>query len=337
MREAGARPKQRQRRCSICGRPAVVYLAYARRSFCEEHFAEYIEQRVSKTIERYRLAGKDDLVVVAVSGGKDSSTLLKTLAMHAEKYGYRLLAVHLDLGLGEYSEKLRKAFQELVERLQVPGVVISVRDILGGDGVYELARKAKRPTCSVCGLVKRYLLNLVAVKAGATRIATGHNLDDILAYALRDFLYLDLDQLAKHGPSTETRGTAIGRIRPLYEVSEKETLLYAIVEELPFVHEYCPYRPEKPLEDVSKEYLNRLEEMYPGLKISMARRIAKYARRTSSDWEPGKCIYCGQPAQGSVCGFCKLTEKIYGEPKGPVASRYVEDVLEKTGLGREAG
>ena len=314
-------------KCSVCGKPAVVYLAYARRRLCREHFVEYIERRVEKTIERYRLISGGDRVVIGVSGGKDSVALLNIIAKLYKDKGVEIIPVHIDLGIPGYSEKLREAFTKLTLELGIPGLVIKVEKILEGDGIPEFARKSRRPTCSVCGLVKRYLLNLVALELGATKVATGHNLDDVLAYALKSLINLELEQLAKQGPSTPTVGTAVGRIKPLYEVSEKEARLYAEYADLPFVAEHCPYRPEKSIEYINKRYLDDLEKQYPGIKISIARKVARYSRNAEIKGVPRRCKYCGQPSEGDVCAFCRLTEKIYGRPLGPRAVEYVRSLV----------
>ncbi|MCE4620672.1 MAG: tRNA 2-thiocytidine biosynthesis TtcA family protein [Desulfurococcales archaeon] len=168
-------------RCSICGAPAIAYVSYQKRYYCPEHFAEFVEGKVERTIEKYKMLGGGDRVVAAVSGGKDSATLLSTLSRLREKMGFELYAFHIDLGIGDYSVESRKAAVELARRLGVPLVVFSLREELGY-GVPEAAMRLRRPACSVCGIFKRYLYNAVGVELGA-KIATGHNADDLAAYS----------------------------------------------------------------------------------------------------------------------------------------------------------
>ncbi len=260
------------------------------------------------------------VIVAAVSGGKDSSTMLAILSKLSRQYGFRLIGVHIVLGLREYSEQSLQKVQQLCKEYKTPCIVVELRKLIGFT-VYELARRARRPVCSVCGLVKRYILNAVAVEIGADYVALGHNADDIIAYSLKSFINQDLEQLAKFGPATETiKGLAVGRLRPLYEVYEKESLLYALVNKLPIVIDECPFRPEQPIEERIKEFMNKLEEEHPGIKLSFLRRLEKRIetyQALAGKREYKKCRYCGLVSARDICSFCKLTKRISGEPLGP--------------------
>ncbi|MET1100907.1 MAG: ATP-binding protein [Pyrodictiaceae archaeon] len=318
------------RQCSYCNRPAIIYLPYARLRLCREHFIEFVKNRVRKTIEKYHMIRKGEKIVVGVSGGKDSITLLHVLHELSNELGFTLLGVHIDLGIRGYSDKLRKTSIENFERLGVDYVIIEVKKILKGDGIKDFASKARRPICSVCGMVKRYLLNLIAIESGAAAVATGHTLDDILAYILKSELLGGSNYSMKLLPRTDSvEGIAAARIRPLMFISERETKAFVKAKGATYVEEHCPYKPQGGFEELTKEYLNKLEEAYPSIKLSLIRRFIK---RYSSNREEGstsmsKCKYCGMPAEAEVCGFCKLTRRVYGEPLGPSARDYVASLL----------
>jgi len=333
-------PRAGARRCSLCGEPAVAYLPYARLALCPRHFVEYIDRKVGRVLRRVGALRRGGLIVAAVSGGKDSTAMLASLAKHAEEAGTRLLAVYIDLGYGAYSSRSREAAVEACRRLNVDCLVVDAEEVIGAP-VYELARRSRRPVCSVCGIVKRYILNAVAVEAGADYVALGHNGDDVLAYALKSFLNQDLGYVAKLGPATSTLpGLAVGRLRPLYEVFEKETLIYVLVSKLPFLHEECPYRPRAPIEQGLKEALNRLEEEHPGLKISALRRLAsriKLYESLAGGSEVGRCRHCGLISAGDECGFCRLTRRVLGEPAGPRVREWARRRLEELGARQPSG
>ncbi len=322
------------RRCAFCSRPAVVYLRYARLPLCEKHFKEYIEKRVAKTLERYQLVKSGERVVAAVSGGKDSVTMAATLAKIVGSD--RLLLLYIDLGIPGYSEKLRRKVEELAQKLNTKLLVIGVEETLGVKSIHDFAVKAKRPTCSVCGLFKRYVMNAVAVELNAV-LATGHTLDDAVAYILKDFISQSYEQLRKWVPRTEAQQGAAPRIRPLIETSERETLLYALLAGLPFLHEECPYRPENSIEDATKDYMNKLEENHPGIKLSFLRNFVKNVEKhiAAEEAKPQTCKYCGLISQGEVCSFCRLTEKVFGKPLGPKIRAIVREKLHKLGLAEK--
>ncbi len=304
-------------RCSVCGAPAIAWVPYQRRYYCARHYAEFVESKVERTIRRYKLVGEGDLVVAAVSGGKDSSTLLGTLASLRERLGFRLVAFHVDLGIGEYSEKSRRQAERLAEALRVPLVVFSLEEEIGYS-VPEAAARLRRPPCSVCGAFKRYLYNAAAIEAGASALATGHNADDITAYALKNFLVQDLEAIGKLAPSTPgIPGLAARRIRPLYTVYEKESFLYVLARGLPYLHEECPHANLSSLEFRLKEAVNRLEAERPGFKLNFLARLAKRAGDYPQPREPVRsCASCGLISSREECTFCRLTRRLAGEPLG---------------------
>ncbi len=320
-------------RCSICGKPAIVRLPYARLSLCRDHFLEFVERRVERTIKRYNLIQPGETVVLGVSGGKDSTTLAYILSRILGPE--RLLLLHVNLGIPGYSDAQQKAVEKLASETGAKLLVLTVEELTGVKDIYTLARRAGRPVCSVCGTVKRYALNAVAYELGAAA-ATGHTLDDAAAYLVKNFITQQLDQLLKWQPRTPKLPGASPRIRPLIEVSEKETLLYALIRKLPIVHRNCPYRPRRPMEDTLKEMMNRLEEEHPGIKISFIRQYVKNTAKNQpqlgGERNVATCSACGLISQGKLCSFCRITMKAAGEPMGPHARQLIRRKLEKLGL-----
>src|SRR5206468_1251975 len=81
-----------------------------------------------------------------------------------------------------------------------------------------------RPTCSACGLSKRYLMNRAAVDHGYPVIATGHILDDEAAVLFGDVLRWQMDPLSRQSPAlASTHPKLARRVKPLYRLSERET------------------------------------------------------------------------------------------------------------------
>ncbi len=321
-------------KCSICGKPAVAYIRYQRRYLCREHLIEYVERKILRSIRRYRMIKKGDLVLVPVSGGKDSAATLAALKKISHEIGFKLVAMHIDLGIGEYSKKSLEASREAASRLGVQLIVVSVKDLTGYT-IPEMAKLAKRPVCSICGLVKRYLINAVAVELGADAVALGHNADDLAVYSLKSFITQDIENIAKLGPKTETiKGLAVGRIRPLYEVYEKESFLYAFLAGVPFIHDECPNVDPSSLERSLKVQVNKLEEEKPGIKITMLRNMAKRIREYPVRKTPlMKCKHCGLLASSDECSFCRLTKRLTGQPLGPRVRERIRMLVNEVGLG----
>jgi len=225
--------------------------------------------------------------------------------------------IHLDLGIAGYSEASRRAVEELGGVLGLEPIIVSVGNVLGV-GVPELARRAGRPVCAVCGVVKRYFLNAAAVGLGFDVVAVGHTADDVSAYILKAFLTQDWGGLAKTSPVNEAvDGLAARRVKPLFEVHEKEILAYVLSWGLPFVEKECPYAKLSTLVFDCRRALAVLERRRPGLRLSLIRGVVRDRNIFPRSDEPVKsCNVCGLISSGETCSFCKLTARALGEPMG---------------------
>ena len=327
-------------KCSYCDEPAVTIIRYAKLRLCKKHFTEFIVRKVRRSIERYRLIESGWRVLVAVSGGKDSNSLLHILAKLSKEMNFEIIALHIDLGIGEYSKKSREAVEKLCKSLGVPLIIVDLRELIGA-GLPDIVARTRRPACSVCGLIKRYIINVVGVELGADVVALGHHLDDLLPYIFKNFILQNLGEISKLGPRTESDEGLVGRIRPLYEVLESEIMLYTTLESIPVVNETCPLSiKRRSLESEVRDFLERLESRSPGFKIGFARSIARnidFYRRGLANSKPlRRCAYCGMPTSEDVCAFCKLTERTLGKPMGPIVREKVRETIARLGLVRKS-
>jgi len=325
-------------RCSLCSSRAVAYVRYARLYLCREHFHQFFLDRVRRTIERYSLIKPGQRVLAALSGGKDSSAMALALAELSKSMGFEVVALHIDLGIEGYSPTQLSAVQNLAKRLGLPLIVVDLRRALGVN-VAKLAHRVRRAVCSVCGLVKRYVMNVAASLARADSVATGHNADDVLAYVLKTMLVGGGEEYArKLVPRTEALPGAVPRIRPLYETYERETLLMCVVSGLPYEHTPCPHAPRTSIEREIKRFLSRVEELAPGTKIRLVRRVARgelgpTIGGTQSESAVSRCSRCGFIARGDVCSFCRITERALGFAGGPRIVEYIDEIVRGLGLG----
>lgn len=313
--------------CSRCGNPATVYLRYAKLNLCREHFLDYILGRIEDTIIRYRMIKPRSRILAAVSGGKDSSTMLLTLSKLTGKLGFDLIALHIDLGIDGYSEEARSIAEEVCRIAGIRYAIIELEDLIGLN-IPKLSRKLRRPPCSVCGAVKRYLLNLAGVEAGVEAVALGHHLDDLAVYIVKNFLLQNLEDIRKLGPKTEGYDKfLVGRIRPLYEVYERDIALYTSFIGIPYQSVECPLHSIG-MEDRIRLFLDGMEEYSPGFKIaflrSTARSISKYPLPRS---EIRQCDVCGMPSQSGVCSFCRMTRRVLGRQVGLEVRNKVREIV----------
>lgn len=316
-------------KCSRCSSEAIVRVTYAKLNLCKNHFLEYLESRVVESAKRYGIAGRAKSVLVALSGGKDSLSLARILARRRSELGLEVVyGFHLDLGLGEYSKTSKKLVEKLCGELGLKCLVLELKS-LTGYSLPELVQVAKRPACSLCGMVKRYFVNLVAVELGVDAAVLGHHMDDLLVFALKNFLlqvepgYLKLAPVARGIP-----GVLAPRFKMLYEVYESDLKLYAELSGIDYVKVECPYKYVDAFSAAIRDMLNSLEEHSPGFKISLARKLAKRGVEEPPP-ELLSCKYCGMPSSGTVCAFCRLTERVVGKPMGPEVRYKIREVTSR--------
>lgn len=294
-------------------------LEYANLRLCGEHFVEFFERRVLRTVERYGMLREGERVAVAVSGGKDSVSLLHALWRLRERLGVELVGVTIDLGIRGYSEEYVGVAVENFERLGVPYRVVRLADY--GFTVDD-ATRLRRPVCSVCGTVKRYLLNRTARELGAHVVATGHTLDDFLSVLLQAYVRGDLGLLSKHKPYLPPADGLVARAKPLSETPESDTLAYARILGLRFTERKCPYAGKAASLDY-KAALDLLEERHPSTKFQMLRSfLDKIQPRVAAEAREGlgRCEVCGEPSSSRVCQFCRLRAQLAGAPTGPAVA-----------------
>ncbi len=304
-------------RCSKCSKKAVVRLRYARLNLCREHFIEFVENRFIKLSMKNKLFEKINKALIAVSGGKDSIALLHLMYKASKHLGFKIHGLTIDLGIGrDYSRKSVEASVKNFETLKIPYTIFKLKHAYGFtiDDVARYGRNVgiRRPVCSVCGTIKRYIMNKVALDVNADIIVTGHNLDDMVQYILSSVYSGRIEDIVKLSFRTPTRNGLIGRAKPLAYFSEKETLMYVLLKNLPFNYDICPHYKPRSFHEKIKRISNELEEIVPGSKITLVRSFlekiqpALEAKYSFSTEKLRECKLCGMPSASEICSFCKI-------------------------------
>lgn len=300
--------------CTKCKTKAVIGLPRHNTAFCKPHFTEYVNDQVAKAIKSQRMFGKEDRILVAVSGGKDSLALWDVLL----KLGYKADALYVNLGIGAYSEESHRKVTAFAETVAAPyGATLHLHTVEKeeGAGIRELATLVNRPACSTCGTIKRYQFNRAAVERDYDVMATGHNLDDEAARLLGNVLHWQEEYLDKQGPSLPASVEGFAKkVKPLYRLTERELAAYCVLNRIDYIVEECPMaKGARTL--LYKEVLNRLEAESPGTKQTFYWGFLDKQRKTSSTdmsmTEKDRaslhpCATCGQPTTAEVCTYCKL-------------------------------
>ncbi|PYN36613.1 MAG: TIGR00269 family protein [Candidatus Rokuibacteriota bacterium] len=295
-------------KCRKCGGTAVLELRRHNAAFCAPDFLDFFRNQVREAVRKYRMLDKDEHVLVAVSGGKDSLALWDVLLDE----GYRTTGLYLDLGIFDYSVESRRKCEEFAAGRGVPLIVASVAEEVGGP-VPVIKEVTRRPPCSGCGLSKRYLMNRVALDHGIGVVATGHNLDDEAATLFGSIAHWQTDALARQSPALpSTHAKLVRRVKPLYRLSELETSAYAFLRRIDYIVEECPFA-KGATSIAHKEILNRMEDASPGAKHNFLFGFLEKARAAferAEAVELRECARCGQVTTGTICAFCKLADQV---------------------------
>ncbi len=308
--------------CTLCKRRDAVFVRpYSGEKLCARCFCRSIEDKVRRTIAKYEMLEPADKIMVAVSGGKDSVTLMHIIARIEKAFPKAsLCAVTVDEGIKGYRDEALKFAVSNCRKLGIQHTVTSFEELYGYslDEIVKATLKRNESgkgltPCAYCGVLRRRALNLAARKAGVDKLATAHNLDDETQTILLNILHGDALRIARVKPViTETHPKFVQRIKPLCEVPEKEVTLYAYLKKIEFQGVPCPYAPTALRNDI-RVMLNRMEEKHAGIKFALlksAEKIRPALEMVAEEAELQDCKECGEPTVGEICKPCQMLRKL---------------------------
>ncbi len=301
-------------KCSSCGRRAVYHQRASGVFLCDRCLIKSVERRFWRTMSRNKLIEPNEYVAVAVSGGKDSVTLLHLLAKYCGHQDCRLVALSIDEGIEGYRDRSLRIARENAEILGLEHVVVSFRDAFGAslDQIAKLAEQEGRLNpCTCCGVLRRSLLNQASRELGADKLATAHDLDDEVQAIILNYVRGDLSRLHRLGPIYSSREGFVPRIKPLREIPEKEVALYALLRELKVELATCPYAGG--MRSEIRDFVNQLETNHPTTKYMILRmfdRLKPHLAEALPEVELGRCEICGEPTPSRICKTCELLNRL---------------------------
>lgn len=292
-------------KCKRCRGEAEVSLPSHHAAFCRECFFLFFTRQVENAIRRHALFRRDEKVLVALSGGKDSLSLMLELSLQ----GYDVTGLHVDLGIPVSSERARKRVETFCADR---GLKLQVLDLAKeGLPIPEVKEAVHRPVCSVCGKIKRHYFNKLALEGGYAALATGHNLDDEVARLFANTLRWDAAYLSDQGPCLQGEPGFARKVKPLYSLSEFETASYAFLRGIGHHKDACPYSPGASFTGHKRLWAD-LEWQSPGSKRSFYEGFLERGRPAFQVREEVQgdvlrpCDQCGSPTSQELCGVCRV-------------------------------
>jgi len=257
-------------------------------------------------------------VLVASSGGKDSLNALYVMYTLSQKYDIDLKAILIDEGIEGYRELTAKAFLKFCKTFGIRNRIVYLHEEFG----FSIDHVAKAyfnglidyKPCTVCGVLKRYLINKIAIKERADYVVTGHNMDDEVQTFLINIIRGTVRNLIKEGVLTAGSSGFVPRLKPLYYITDKESLTFFLLNGFETPRIECPYASLS-LRYRVRLFLNELEYRIPGTKerlLKLKEKLQISLLKSEKRVELKRCIICGQPTTRKICRACEIVLKIRG-------------------------
>ena len=298
-------------KCDYCEDSAVYTRKYSGQKLCSKCFSNSIVRKTAKTISKHKMIKNNELVAVAVSGGKDSLALLKIIHEMSSTHNFRIKAITIDEGIPGYRNEALEIVEKFCAELGVEHKVYSYKDLfeLTLDEALDLRDNEKTSSCSICGTLRRRAIDHAAKDIGANVIATGHNLDDTLQTFVINMLSGDTNKIGWMDPDTSSN--SLRKIKPFCEIYESEIVFYAFTNDIPFQSEPCPHMNEGIRTEI-REFLNSLEKQHSGIKNNLYQSILRVSNivKETSYKEKTVCKICGNECTGDVCSVCNMVLKL---------------------------
>ncbi len=252
----------------------------------------YISNRIGKAIADYNLIENKDKILVAVSGGKDSLSMLKLLNERRRwaPIDYDLFAVHIETDFRcarcVHTKTLKKIFEDSgipyhFERIKIRNKnearsfhssernpAPRIPALKGGD----LGRRDKTVSCFWCSWNRRKALFTLAEKTGCTKIAFGHHQDDIVETLLLNMFYHG--EFSAMNPRQELFGGKIVIIRPLCYVEENSLKKFAKESKFPSQLCRCP-NSQVSKRRIMKKFIEKIGKNCTYAKLNLFRAIGR--------------------------------------------------------------
>lgn len=237
-----------------------------------------LRRNVGSAIADFNMIEAGDKVMVCLSGGKDSYTLLDIL-LHMQKTApidFDILAVNLDQKQPGFPDHVLPAY---LEELDVPYHIIE-------NDTYSIVKRVipeGHTTCSLCSRLRRGSLYGYAKKQGITKIALGHHRDDILETFFLNLFYAG--KLKAMPPKLRSDDGQNMVIRPLAYCKEKDIVAYSEHKQFPIIPCNLCGSQENLQRQAMKKMLENWDENTPGRVESIFASLQNIAPSQLADTE----------------------------------------------------
>ncbi|KXZ42617.1 hypothetical protein GPECTOR_130g578 [Gonium pectorale] len=320
------------RQCSRCTvAKAMLRRPKTQEQVCRECFFTTFEEEVHQTIVDNKLFKPGERVAIAASGGKDSTVLAHIMTTLNSRHGYGLdlFLLSIDEGISGYRDDSLETVKRNEQQYGIPLRIVSYKELYGWTMDEIVAQIGTKNNCTFCGVFRRQglcrsdpilycgvpnldtqALDRGAVLAGANKIATGHNADDVAETVLLNILRGDVPRLGRCANIITGEDSPLPRVKPFKYAYEKEIVLYAYYKKLDYFSTECIYAPFA-ARGFAREFIKDLEAARPMAIIDVIRSAEDFVFAAASEEklpQPRTCERCGYISSQPVCKACVLLE-----------------------------
>ena len=312
-------------KCSYCENQIVFHRRHSGEYLCPTCFEKNIEKIISKTISKYKMLKPQDKLIVGLSGGKDSITLLSNLKKIQEKsYNAEpIIALSIDEGIKDYRNHSLEVANLFCKQHKIEHKTISFKEITGKtlDEIIEIKKNSLeyRYACNYCALLRRRLLNDGARELGGDVLALGHNLTDISETFLMNILFkrfhLISNQYIMKKQYSEKSKFFIKKIMPLMRIPEEEIFMYVNIKKLNYYASHCPYREIDPI--IRKKvlsFIQTIKEESPEIEYNLLNgflELSEVLHNQEKKKNFNSCENCGYPTVNkNFCNYCIFIKEL---------------------------
>lgn len=226
-------------------------------------------RKVGRAVSDFGMICEGDHILIALSGGKDSWTLLHCLH-HLRRHApieFNITAVTIHPGFPAFkTEKIERYCQQM-----------GYKHFVQASNIYDVVEAKRDPGssyCAFCSRLRRGILYGLGRSNGYTKLALGHHADDLIETLLLNQFFTG--EIKSMPPVLRADDGVNIVIRPLCNVFEADIVRFVFDQGFPVVCCGCPAcKSGNPKRSVVKQLLARLESEHPGIKSSMLSSLGR--------------------------------------------------------------
>ncbi len=297
----------------ICGLPGELEFPLTSQYFCSSCFSRKVEKRILNQIPRYV---RGHPIAVALSGGKDSTTMLHVLHKYQRKLRITIItAIILEEEILEMQLARKKVITQLKPNYPNINFIQKSYSELFNYSLPSLVQQSDKQglgftPCTICGVLRRHGILRMVLNIGADFIAMGNTLEDeaetILLNIIRGNPRKNYRDKIEYKPD-DMKSLPL-RIKPLSKVSEKTISKYVSINQLEVLNTQCVFADRSFRSEIAS-FLSTIEEKDPSVLYNIISSIRKETMR-KTQVEVHKCRRCSSYSPELECSACRMIQKI---------------------------